>query len=208
MAVVGSVEGVYITYVTERDTSALPEGAGGRVESYVTYRPHMGVEITKVESYYTYVKERDTARLPEGCGGKMEVYVTYMEKPPEPPSPPLTINPPSVYVTYRMHNGVDLKAPEVFTTYRPHDGVDLNELSVYYTYRNDAEWGEGGRLPLGCGGKIEVYITQALSSLVGYLNDYGMERIQGIVLGSDYYPLKKIQSFNNIFFANNTTGDE
>lgn len=210
MAVVGRVEGVYITYVTERDTSALPKGAGGRVESYVAHRPHMGVKITKLESYYTYVKERDTARLPDGSGGKMEVYVTYMKKPPEPPPPPpppLIINPPIVYVTYRMHDGVDLNAPEVFTTYRPHDGVDLNELSVYYTYRNDADWGEGGRLPLGCGGKIEVYITQALSSLVSYLNDYGMERIQGIVLGSDHYPLKKIQSFNDIFFSNNTTGD-
>lgn len=207
MSVVGKVDGVYITYVTERDTSALPEGAGGHVVTYVAHRLHMGVEVTKVESYYTYVKERDTASLPEGSGGKMEVYVTYMEKPPEPPSPPLTINPPIVYVTYRMHDGVDLKTPEVFTSYRPHDGVNLNELSVYYTYRNDADWGEGGRLPLGCGGKIEVYLTEVLSSLVGYINDFGMERIQGIVLGSDYYPLKKIQSFNDIFFSNNTTGD-
>lgn len=206
MAVVGKVDGVYITYVTERDTNALPEGAGGRVETYVAQRPHMGVEVTKVESYYTYVKERDTASLPEGSGGRMEVYVAYAEKPPEPPHK-VIINPPIVYVTYRMHDGVDLKAPEVFTTYRPHDGVDLNKLSVYYTYRNDEEWGEGGRLPLGCGGKFEVYITEALSSLVGYLNDFDMKRIRGIVLGNDYYPLKKIQSFNNLFFANNTTGD-
>lgn len=203
MSVVGKVDGVYVTYVTERDTSALPEGAGGRVETYVAQRPKSEV-VAKLESYYTYVKERDTASLPKGSGGRMEVYVTYAE---QPPPPPLIIN-PSVYVTYRMHYGVDLKTPEVFTTYRPHDGVDLNKLSVYYTYRNDAEWGEGGWLPLGCGGKVEAYITEALSSLVGYLNDFGMERIQGIVLGNDYYPLKKIQSFNNLFFANNTTGDE
>lgn len=205
MAVVGKVDGVYITYVTERDTNALPEGAGGRVETYVAHRPHMGVEVTKVESYCTYVKEHDTPSIPKGSVGRIEVYVTYAEAPPP---PTMVINPPNVYVTYRMHDGVDLKEPEVFTTYRPHDGVDLNKLSVYYTYRNDAEWGEGGRLPLGCGGKVEVYITQALASLVSYLNDYDMKRIQGIVLGSDYYPLKRIQSFNNIFFANNTTGDE
>ena len=203
MSVVGKVDGVYITYVTERDTNALPEGAGGRVETYVVQRPMIGV-VVKLESYYTYVKERDTASLPKGSGGSIEVYVAYGEGPPP---PPLIIKPPSVYVTYRMHDGVDLKAPDVFTTYRPHDGVDLNKLSVYCTYRNDAEWGEGGRLPLGCGGKVEAYITEALSSLVGYLNDFGMKRIQGIVLGSDYYPLKKIQSFNNLFFTNNTTGD-
>lgn len=202
MSVVGKVDGVYVTYVTERDTSALPEGAGGRVETYVTQRPKSEV-VAKLESYFTYVKERDTASLPKGSGGRIEVYVTYLEAPPP---PPLTIK-PSVYVTYRMHKGVDLKTPEVFTTYRPHDGVDLNKLSVYYTYRNDIEWGEAGHLPLGCGGKFEAYITEALSSLVGYLNDFGMERIQGIVLGSDYYPLKKIQSFNSIFFENNTTGD-
>lgn len=202
MAVVGKIDGVYLTCVTERDTNALPEGAGGRVETYVVQRPHMGVEVTKVESYCTYVKKHDTPSIPKGSVGRIEVYVTYAEEPP----PPLIIKPPSVYVTYRMHV-IDLKAPEVFTTYRPHDGVDLNKLSVYYTYRNDAEWGYGGRLPLGCGGKVEVYITEALSSLVSYLNDFGMERIQGIVLGSDYYPLKKIQSFNNLFFANNTTGD-
>ena len=206
MSVVGKVDGVYVTYVTERDTSALPEGAGGRVETYVAQKPKSEV-VVKVESYYTYVRERDTASLPEGSGGRMEVYVAYAEKPPTPPPPPLTINPSIVYVTYRMHDGVDLKAPEVFATHRPHDGVDINKLSVYYAYRNDSDWGEGGRLPLGCGGRIEVYITEALSSLVGYLNDFGMERIQGIVLGSDYYPLKKIQAFNNLFFANNTTGD-
>ena len=206
MAVVGKVDGVYITYVTDRDTNALPEGAGGRVVTYVAHRPHRGAEITKIESYYTYVKERDTASLPEGIGGRIEVYATYLEAPPPPPTPPLIIK-PSVYVTYRMHKGVDLKTPEVLTTYRPHDGVYLNKLSVYYTYRNDAKWEEGGRPPLGCSGKVVVYITQALASMVGYLNDYGMEMIQGIVLGSDYYPLKKIQSFNNIFFDNNTTGD-
>ena len=204
MSVVGKVDGVYVTYVTERDTSASPKGAVGRVETYVTQRPKSEV-VAKVESYFTYVKERDPASLPKGSGGRIEVYVAYGEGPPP---PPLIINPPSVYVTYRMHDGVDLKAPDVFTTYRPHDGVDLRKLSVYCTYRNDEEWGEGGRLPLGCGGKFEAYITEALSSLVGYLNDFGMKRIQGIVLGSDYYPLKKIQSFNNIFFANNTTGDE
>lgn len=203
MSVVGKVDGVYVTYVTERDTPALPGGAKGRVETYVTQRPKIEV-VAKVESYYTYVKERDTASLPKGSGGRIEVYVAYGEGPPP---PPLIINPPSVYVTYRMHDGVDLKTPDVYTTYRPHDGVDLNKLSVYCTYRNDEEWGEGGKIPLGCGGKIEAYITQALSSLVGYLNDYGMKRIQGIVLGSDYYPLKKIQSFNDIFFSNNTTGD-
>ena len=203
MSVVGKVDGVYVTYVTERDTSASPKGAVGHVETYVTQRPKSEV-VAKVESYFTYVKERDPASLPKGSVGKIEVYVTYLE---EPPPPPLIIK-PSVYVTYRMHKGVDLKTPEVFTTYRPHDGVDINKLSVYYAYRNDSDWGEGGRLPLGCGGRIEVYITQKLTSLVGYLNDYGMKRIQGIVLGSDYYPLKKIQSFNNLFFANNTTGDE
>lgn len=49
--------------------NTLPEGAGGRVVTYVAHRPHMGVEVTKVDSYYTYVKERDTSSLPKGSGG-------------------------------------------------------------------------------------------------------------------------------------------
>lgn len=171
---------IYIDY-------SLPVGAGGIANAYATYNEHDGFDVRNLDVYFTY-KQDDKVNLWEGTDATISGIA-------------------GADVTYRPHDGLDIRKVEGTVNYRPHDGLDIRKLDLYFLYKQEDKV-DSFKIPFGIGGYTSVYILERLHSLVGFLNDYGIEKIAGIVLGSDYYPLKNIQSFNDIPFFNNTTEDD
>lgn len=169
--------------------NTLPEGAGGTTHAYATYNEHKGLDIRKLEVYFTY-KQDDKINIWEGSDAV-----------------PTIDGIAEAFVTYRPHDGLDIKKIEPYTLYRPHDGLDIRKLDLYFLYKQEDKV-DTFQIPYGIGGTIHAYILQKLNTLVGYLNMYDMGKVQAIVLGNDRYPLKGIQSFNDIPFFNNNTTDE
>ncbi|WP_308546219.1 hypothetical protein [uncultured Selenomonas sp.] len=188
MALVGKTDG-YAVYVKQGVAldNTLPEGAGGITHAYATYNEHKGLDIRKLEVYFTY-KQDDKINLWEGSDVAIDGTT-------------------EAFVTYRPHDGLDIRKIEPYTLYRPHDGLDIRKLDLYFLYKQEDKVGTF-QIPYGIGGTIHAYILQKLNTLVGYLNMYDMGKVQAIVLDSDRYPLKDIQSFNDIPFFNNNTTDE
>lgn len=86
-----------------------------KVESYVTYNEHEGLDVRKLEGYVTYQKQPVDNTLPEGIGGVINAYATYKE-----------------------HSGLDVRKLEVYVTYKEHDNsfdgnVTLNGFQVQET---------------------------------------------------------------------------
>ena len=171
---------IYIDY-------SLPEGIGGFTYAYATYNEHKGFDIRKLEVYFTY-KQDDKINLWEGTDASISGITEAL-------------------VNYRPHVGLDIRKLEPYTFYRPHDGLDIRKLDLYFLYKQEDKV-DTFQIPYGIGGIIHAYIIQKLNTLVGYLNMYDTEKVQAIILGSDRYPLKDIQSFNDIPFFNNNTTDE
>lgn len=85
--------------------NTLPEGAGGWVNTYLTHRPHDGLDVRKLEVFYTY-KRDDLINLWEGTDSQIAGIT-------------------ESYVTHRPHSGLDVRQLEPYINYRPHDGLDI-----------------------------------------------------------------------------------
>lgn len=188
MALVGKTDG-YVVHKTGEVDNTLPEGIGGITHAYTTYKEHKGLDIRKLEVYFTY-KQDDKVNLWEGSDAI-----------------PTIKGIAEAFVTYRPHDGLDIQKIEPYTLYRPHDGLDIRKLDLYFLYKQEDKV-DTFQIPYGIGGILHAYILQKLNTLVGYLNMYDMGKVQAIVLGNDRYPLKGVQSFNDIPFFNNNTTDE
>ena len=188
MALVCKTDG-YAVYVKQGVAldNTLPEGAGGITRAYAIYNEHKGLDIRKLEVYFTY-KQDDKINLWEGTDASISGITEAL-------------------VNYRPHDGLDIRKIEPHLFYRPHDGLDIRKLDLYFLYKQEDKV-DTFKIPYGIGGTIHAYILQKLNTLVGYLNMYDTEKVQAIVLGSDRYPLKGIQSFNDIPFFNNNTSDK
>lgn len=88
-----------------------------KVESYVTYNEHQGLNVRKIDGYVTYTDKNQTVNstLPEGIGGFVNAYAVYNE-----------------------HSGLDIRKLEVYVTYKKHDNsfdgnVTLNGLQIQET---------------------------------------------------------------------------
>ena len=170
---------IYIDY-------SLPEGAGGITHAYATYNEHKGFDIRKLEVYFTY-KQDDKINLWGGTDASIKGNV-------------------KVFATYCPHDALHTSSPQISINHRPHDGVTLKKLNIFIGYKQEDKV-DSFKVPLGIGGYIQAYILQRLASPVAYLNNLDAQKIQGIAIGSDYFPLKAIASINAINTANNTTTD-
>ena len=187
MSLVGKTDG-YVVYKAGEVDNTLPIGAGGITNAYVMYNKHDGIDIRKLDVYFTY-KQDDKINLWEGTDvpsidGRVEAFITY-----------------------RPHDGLDIHKIEPYNLYRPHDGLDIRKLDLYFLYKQEDKV-DTFKIPYGIGGTLSAFILQRLNSLVGYLNAYGIEKVQAIAMGNNRYSLEGIQSFNDIPFFNNTTSNK
>ena len=166
--------------------NTLPEGTGGWVNTYLTHRPHDGLDVRKLEVFYTY-KRDDLINLWEGTDSQI-VGIT------------------ESYVTHRPHDGLDVHEVTPFIQYRPHDGLDIRDLEVFALVRQE-DMVDTFKIPYGIGGTIEAYALYRVLQLVGYLHNFRDLKIKGIALENHYIPLKAVETINRISLKNNTTED-
>lgn len=166
---------------------SLPDGAGGWSMPYIMQIPHNGLDIRKLDVFYTY-KRDDLVNLWEG-----------MERPE-------ISGVTTGFVTHKPHNGLDVRELSPYVQYRPHDGLDIRKLDVFALVRQE-EKVDTFKIPYGIGGYVGAYALYRILLLVGYLNDFGDKKIQGIALENNYIPLKGIETINRISLKNNTTED-
>ena len=164
----------------------LPEGAGGWVNTYLTHRPHDGLDVRKLEVFYTY-KRDDLINLWEGTDSQIAGIT-------------------ESYVTHRPHSGLDVRQLEPYINYRPHDGLDIRQLDVYATVRHEDAI-DTYKMPYGIGGYIEAFALYRVLLLAGFLHNFKEIKIKGVAVENHYVPLKSIFTFNRVEMINNNTED-
>lgn len=168
--------------------NSLPEGAGGLVHPFISYKEHGNFQVRKLTTFFTY-KQDDKINIWEGSD-----------------SVPTINGITEAFITYRPHDGLDIQKIETYNLYRPHDGLDIRKLDLYFLYKQEDKV-DTFQIPYGIGGKIHPFILLRVFALAGYLNDLSVDKVAGIAIENNYIPLKKIQSFYEIPFSNNNTTD-
>lgn len=166
--------------------NTLPEGAGGWVNTYLTHRPHDGLDVRKLEVFYTY-KRDDLINLWEGTDSQIKGIT-------------------ESFVTHRPHSGLDVRQLEPYINYRPHDGLDIRQLDVYATVRHEDAI-DTYKIPYGIGGYIEAFALYRVLLLAGFLHNFKEIKIKGVAVENHYVPLKSILTINRVEMINNNTED-
>lgn len=166
--------------------NTLPQGMGGRVNVFASQSLHAGLDIRKIQFFYTY-KQDDKVNLWEGSDNDIKGVV-------------------SAEVTYRPHNGLDVHKQTPMVTYRMNEGIDVRKATPFIMQRWEDKVGTF-TIPYGIGGMVRPFITMRLNTLAGYVNNTNATDVNHIALESTTFPLKAIQSINDIPLDNNNTAD-
>lgn len=184
MALKGTVESFYTYKQDDKVDFSLPQGMGGKVSVCATYKPSEGVKLSTPQPFIVY-KEADRE-------APVDYFIKGIVQ--------------GANVTYRPHQPLVMRETEALVNFRPHKDLQLRRVTPFCTERKE-DGVDSYRIPYGIGGKVLPFITLKIHKLVGYVNDIDIVSVSHIALENDAYPIKAVQSINDIPVDNNNTAD-
>lgn len=183
MALKGTAVPFYTYKQDDKVDFNLPEGMGGEVTKvYITYEKTEGVHITPPSFFIVYNEADREAPIDSFIKGKVQ----------------------DAHVTYISHQPLAIRHIEVNANFRPHNGIKLRDVCSFYTERTEDGVGSY-KIPYGIGGRVVPFIVLKLNKLAGYINDNTLESMACIALENESFPLRTLQSINDIAIDNNNT---